>query len=130
MRDIYIFFRVVGKSTLRIPSKSFATAGGGVVPKSYRAREGAVRAVAGVGNIPPNESGDIKSARRDIVGKEDDYNSSRAGEGAVRAAATVGNIPLNESDSTSRAGEGADESSPTTISNQNNLIKFGSMIIY
>ena len=102
----------MGKSTLRTPLKSSATAGGGVVPKSSRAGEGAVMAIVGVGNIPPNESGDIKSARRDVVGKEDDYYSSRAGEGAVRAAAGVGNIP-NESYSTSRAGEGADESSPT-----------------
>jgi hypothetical protein len=60
---------VVGKSTLRIPSKSSATAGGEVVPKTSRAGEGAVRAVAGVGNIPPNESGDIKSARRDVLVK-------------------------------------------------------------
>ncbi len=53
-------------------------------------------AVVGVGNIPPNESGDIKSARRDVVGKEDDYYSFRAGEGAVRAAvAGVGSsIPI------------------------------------
>ena len=45
-----------------------------------REKKRAARAVASIGNIPPNESEDIKSAKRDVVGKKDDYSSSRAGD--------------------------------------------------